>query len=256
MTTLLDRSATPGRAAVPGDGPGRYRLPVAPRGRRPLLTVASGLLVLASVAVFASLSTSADHRVPVLAVTSTIHQGQPITAADLGTADVAGSGGFSSIPVSAASGLAGRWAAVTIPAGSLLTPGDVTTSRPLSAGSAVVGLALKDGQLPSTGVDPGDQVMIVQTLAPGSVLAVGGDTGAGGGTSEGDGGGSVASVGVLVARSTVFETATPSATTSSGATELVSVEVPATLAAAVATAAAASQVSLVLLPPGSGAGSS
>jgi hypothetical protein len=255
MTSLLDR---PTPAAGSNNGTGGYRLPVVPRGRRPLLTLASALLVLASAAIFASIYTSADHRVPVLVVTSTIHQGQRITAADLGTADVASSGGLSPIPVSSASELSGTWAAVTIPAGSLLSRGDVTSSRPLATGSAVVGLALKDGQLPAAGVEPGDQVMIVQTLAAGSVLPAGGDSddsgatgtsgGTGGADADGDGFGSVSSAGVLVGRATVFETAAPSASTSSGATELVSVEVPSTLAAAVATASAASQVSLVLLP--------
>jgi hypothetical protein len=223
------------------------------------MTVASALLVLASIAVFASIYSSADHRVPVLTVTSTIQQGQRITAGDLGTADVASSGRLSPIPVSNADELSGKWAAVTVPAGSLLTVGDVTSSRPLSSGSAVVGLALKDGQLPSTGVEPGDQVMIVQTLGAGSILPTAGSAGSAGptggtGTDAGSDTGATSSTGVLVAQATVFETATPSAATASGATELVSVEVPSTLAAAVATAAAAAQVSLVLLPATSGSG--
>ena len=255
MTSLLERPSS----AAASNGTGSYRLPGVPQGRRPLLSVASALLVLASAAIFASIYTSADHRVPVLMVTSTIHQGQRITAADLGTTELASSGRLSPIPVSSASELSGTWAAVTIPAGSLLARGDVSSSRPLSSGSAVVGLALKDGQLPSNGVEPGDQVMIVQTLAAGSVLPAGADssgTGATGATSDGDDFGSVSSAGVLVAQATVFDTATPSASTSSGATELVSVEVPPTLAAAVATAAAASQISLVLLPAGlAGSGS-
>ena len=171
MTSLLDRTPTAGRSS---NGRGEYRLPVVTRGRRPLVTVASALLVLASIAIFASVYSSADHRVPVLVVTSTIRQGQRITGSDLGTVDVAASGGLSVIPVASASELSGTWAAVTIPAGSLMALSDVTSSRPLAGGSAVVGLALKEGQLPSNGVEPGDQVMIIQTPGVGTVLPVDG----------------------------------------------------------------------------------
>lgn len=263
MTSLLDRQPATPSASVSGPsstatrGGGGYRLPVATRARRPVMTVASALLVLVSIAVFATIYSSADHRVPVLTVTSTIQQGQRITAADLGTADVASSGGLAPIPLAQAGELAGRWAAVTIPAGSLLTLGDVSSSRPLAAGSAVVGLALKDGQLPSTGVEPGDQVMLVQTLGVGSVLPVA-ESGAAGTQSQSGTAVGPASTGVLVAQASVFETTTPAASSASGTTELVSVVVPATLAAAVSTAAAASQVSVVLLPagsPGAGGGS-
>lgn len=216
---------------------------MAVRGRRPLVTAASALLVVASIAVFASIYTSADHRVPVVFVTSTIHQGQRIIGSDLGTVDVAASGGLSMIPAASASELSGTWAAVTLPAGSLISTRDVTSSRPLAGGNAVVGLSLKDGQLPADGVQPGDEVMIVQTPGTGSALPVGGvpDT-------SGSGSGPVASSGVLVARSTVFASSVPAPSSASGASELVSVEVPSTVAAAVASASSASQVSLVLLP--------
>ncbi len=252
MTSLLDRTPTAGRSS---NGRGEYRLPVVTRGRRPLVTVASALLVLASIAIFASVYSSADHRVPVLVVTSTIRQGQRITGSDLGTVDVAATGGLSVIPVASASELSGTWAAVTIPAGSLMALSDVTSSRPLAGGSAVVGLALKEGQLPSNGVEPGDQVMIIQTPGVGTVLPVdgaadgsGSDTGTGTGTGSGAGAGTIAASGVLVAQATVFEATTPPPASASGVAELVSVEVPSTLAAAVASASSASQVSLVLLP--------
>jgi hypothetical protein len=250
VTSLLER---PGTARSSARGQGQYQLPVVPRSRRPLVTTASVLLVFASVAIFAGIYSSADHRVPVLTVVTTIHQGQRITGNDLGTADVATSAALAPIPVSGAAALSGTWAAVTLPAGSLLTLADVTTKRPLPIGSAVVGVTLKDGQLPSAGVEPGDLVMIVQTPAAGAVLPA---AGSGDGTSGGSNGATEGSsgtaepsgTGVLVAQATVFDTAAPSPSSSSGAAELVSVEVPATEAAAVATAAAASQVTLVLLP--------
>jgi hypothetical protein len=55
---------------------------------------------------------------------------------------------------------------------------------------------------------------------------------------------------VLIPRAAVFGVDLPSANSSSGTSLLVSVEVPQAVAADVATAAAADQVSLVLLPIG------
>lgn len=256
MTSLLER---PADARSSSRGKGQYQLPIVPRSRRPLVTAASVLLVLASTAIFAGVYSSADHRVPVLTVVTTIHQGQPITGNALGTADVATSANLAPIPASGEAALSGTWAAVTLPAGSLLTLADVTTKRPLPIGSAVVGVSLKDGQLPSGGVEPGDLVMIIQTPAAGAVLPVSGSA-----TGASDGSGATADMpgtGVLVAQATVFATAAPSPSSASGAAELVSVEVPSTEAAAVATAAASAQVTLVLLPtvstgPGTTSGSS
>lgn len=256
MTTLLERAA----AASPSRGRGVTRLPTGPHKRRSMLTVVSALVVLASVAIFSGLYSSADHQVAVVMVTRAIEPGQRITAGDLGSVGVSTSGGLAPIPVADASELSGTWAKEAIPAGSLLTLADVTSARPLTGGAAVVGLALKDGQLPSGGVAPGDHVMIVLTPGAGSVLPT---TGSVDGTSEATGGavgsgGADGTSGVLVANAAVFGVDLPSANSSSGAAELVSVEVPTTLAASVATAAAADQVSVVLLPSGAGgsAGSS
>jgi hypothetical protein len=55
-----------------------------------------------------------------------------------------------------------------------------------------------------------------------------------------------------VPQATVFDVGPPSANSSSGASLLVSVEVSTTLAAEVSNAASAGEVSLVLLPQGSG----
>ena len=205
------------------------------------MAVASAVVVFASIAAFAAIYSSANHQVEALIVTTTIEQGQPITANDLGQSGVAISGGVTAIPVADASELSGKRAAVTIPAGSLLTPADVTSSQPIASGDAVVGMALKAAQLPAAGVSSGDQVMVVQTASPGTPLSTTGST-------DSSTGASGASTGVLVAHASVFDVATPPANASGTVSELVSVEVPSTLAAAVSTAAAGDQVSLVLLP--------
>jgi hypothetical protein len=247
MTSLME--GKPREAPTRGESKTEFRLPVTSRSRRPLVAIVSALLVFTSIAVFASVYSSANHQTPSLIVVQTIQEGQRISGTDLGQASVAISGGVSPIPVASAPLLAGKRAAVTIPAGSLLTLADVAGSAPIAAGEAVVGMALKDGEYPSAGVESGDQVMIVQSASPGAPAT---DTGSGSGSGSGsqDGGGSA--TGVLVPQATVFDVGPPSANSSNGASLLVSVEVSTTLAAEVSTAASAGEVSLVLLPQGSG----
>ncbi len=227
------------------------------------MTALSALLVFASIAAFASVYTRANHRQSVLIVTQTIEQGQPITGSDLGSASVSISGAVHPIPVSDPQLLAGRRAAVTIPSGSLLTMADTTAAQPISPGDAVVGVALKAGQLPSGGVEPGDQVMIVQTGAPGAPLVSPVEpSGSSAGNSASS---SPANLGVLVPRATVFDVQMPSvgsggsnasslqgASSSTGDSQLVSVEVSDSDAPTVSTSAAAGQISLVLIPAASG----
>ncbi len=244
MTTLLDRSLR--SASHPEAGGTTTGLPSGRHTRRPLMAVVSAAIVLASVAAFAAVYRSSSHPSSVLIVTTTIQQGQQITGSDLGQASADVSNGVSPIPVAAVGELAGKRAAVTIPAGSLLVTADISGSPPIGPGDAVVGLALKSGQLPSNGVEPGDQVMIVQTAAPGALPT--------GSSPAGTASSAFGTAGILVPEATVFDTAVPPLNSSSGATELVSVEVSATLGAAVSTDAAADQVSLVLLPPRSAGG--
>ena len=228
MTALLERF--PGSSSTNGGTPGEPRLPSGPRSRRPLMVAVSALAVLVSTAAFASLYSSSDHRSAVLIVTSTIRQGETITAGDLGQTTAALAGGLTPIPVTDAPELRGKRAAVTIPAGSLLVPADLTEALQVPSRDAVVGLALKDGQLPAGGLEPGDHVMIVQTGPYGTPTSADAETG------------------VLVPSAAVFSVAAPSSSSSSGSTALVSVGVSQSLAATVSAAAVASEVSLVLLP--------
>ncbi len=211
--------------------------------------LASLLLVVTSIAVFADIYASTNRQTSVLIVTEPIQQGQQLSGSELGEASVSISSGVSPIPVADAAGLVGQRAAVTIPAGSLLTAGDLTDAQPIVAGDAVVGLALKAGQLPAAGVEAGDDVMIVQTAALGAPLDSSSGSGGSGGSGSSSGIGS--STGVLVPNAPVFDVEVPSTGSDSDTSQLVSVEVSSTLAAAVSTAAAADQVSLVLLPSGS-----
>jgi hypothetical protein len=223
------------------------------------MAAASALVVFASIAAFSGIYSSAGHQSAVLIVTGTIQQGQRITAADLGQASASISRGVDPILVSNAPELSGKRASVTIPAGSLLTLGDITGSRVVPTGDAVVGMALKAGQLPSTGLIAGEQVMVVQTASPGTPLntaidpsgassgASGASTASGGDSSDSDSG-NAGSTGVLVSEATVFDVEAPQQNDADGGATLISVVVASTLGAEVATAAAADQISVVLLP--------
>ena len=128
--------------------------------------------------------------------------------------------------------VAGVYAAVQIPAGTLLTPADLANGPVVGAGRATVGLALKAGQIPS-GLEPGQAVAVVLTGPPGQAR-----------------GASPGGATVLVARATVLSLAPPTA--SSGDATAVTVAVPDAAAAEVATAAAAGEVALVGLGPSEG----
>jgi hypothetical protein len=253
VTTVVER-VNGGRPAA-ADATTVARIPSPLRARRPLLVVASALVIFVSIAGFADLYASANHRVSVLVVTRTIEQGQQLSADDLSVANVEVSGQVTPIPASDASDLAGERAAVTIPAGSLLIGNDLTNSSPVRVGDAVVGLALKAGEMPAAGVEPGDQVMIVQTAQAGAALEGAGGPGPSSDDTQTGSVGPGAPTGVLVPEADVFDVQSPPADASSAILQLVSVEVASTLAAAVTTAANADQVSLVLLPASSAAGS-
>lgn len=273
VTTLLTRptGAGPRHRDLDGTAPA-YRVPTTTRRWRPLLAAVSAIAVFGSIGLFAALYSSASRQTQVLVVTQTVQQGQPLLTSNLGQAWVAAGPGVAAIPVGRASQVLGKVAAVTITSGALLTPADVSSVLPIAPGDAVVGLALKEGQLPAGGVGPGDQVMVVETGASGSPLTsfVGSSGSSGSGSTSASAasagsagistpssssagsaaasGGESGPSGVLVPDATVFETGSPGAQSSGNFTELVSIEVANTVAPAVTAAGAADQVSLVLVP--------
>ena len=238
---------------------GRSRVPT--RGR----VVASACLVFGSVAAFVSVYSHASRHVPVLVVVRPVHAGAVIQASDLGSYELSSAGNLPVVPAGAESSVVGSTATVSIEPGTLLIGADFARSQPLPAGTAIVGAALKIGQLPATGVVPGQHVMVVGTGAscasgqPGALLSgASGDLpiGAAGvqasGTSGGGAGATAPSGGssVLVADAEVYATAQPPQNSSGSASSLVSLAVPEGMASAVAVCAAADDVSVVVLPQG------
>jgi hypothetical protein len=228
--------------------------------------VGSVSLIAACIASFVALYSTADHKVPAVVMVRAVAQGQQVTSADLGVAQVAVSPGVDFIPLGQAQLIAGKRAATAIPAGSLVTMADLTGEPAIPSGDAVVGVALKDGSYPTEGLSPGDQVLVVQTAAPGAAVGAPSGTGSvlsGAGALAADSSGSTVTAsgagaagedsGVLVPEATVSATAEPGTSSSGSVTLLASIDVPSAVAAQVATAAAAGQVGLVLLPRDAGA---
>ena len=261
MSSMLDRGngsskvASPRKGGVDSTGRGlgaaSERLPKSNKVRRPVMALASTVLIFASIAIFAGLYANAGHRVPIVAVVQPVHQGQRISGADLGEVEASISGSVRPIPYSAVGSVVGKEAAVALVPGSILTTGDISNASSIPLGEAIVGVALKPGQLPSAGVVPGEQVMLIQTGLPGSPAPTLPTSSSSGSSSSADSTSSQpSSVGVLVPRAEVYDVASTGSTSGDTSTQLVSVQLPEDLAPAVSVAAAAGEVSVVVIPPG------
>ena len=238
---------------------GRSRVPA--RGR----IVASACLVFGSVAAFVSIYAHAAQHVPVLVIVRPVHAGAVIQASDLGTYELSSVGSLPVISAGSESSVVGSTATVSIEPGTLLTGADYARSQPLPAGTAIVGVAPKIGQLPATGVVAGQHVMVVGTGAScasgqsGALLSgtsggpAIGDPGVQSSGGSGGGNGAVSPSGgssVLVPEAEVYAIAQPPQNNSGAASSLVSLAVPQVMASAVAVCAAADDVSVVVLPQG------
>lgn len=103
--------------------------------------------------------TRAGAKTPVLEATRTIAAGQVIGSSDLTTVNVAG-------PVTAVAGdhrgeVVGKTAAVPILAHTPVQLAMLSTKSALGPGQALVGLAEAPGQIPSSGLAPGDEVQVL-----------------------------------------------------------------------------------------------
>ena len=235
------------RPTLRSSAPGRMRGGVA--GRRPLVALASAGLVCLSVVAFTSLYSSARRTAPVLVAARSMPQGHLVAVADLRAVDVAVPADVATIPADQARSVVGHRVAVAVTSGSLVVPSDLDGSTVLASGAAVVGVALKAGEYPPTGLVPGEQVMVVETGGPsGTPLALpmaGVDPGAVG----------AVPVVTLASRATVYS-AQSQQPNSGGPALLVGLSVPVAAAGSIAVAASGGQVSLVLLPASASAATS
>lgn len=214
-----------GRARATGSGQAE-RLPRPPGTRRPGLAVLAVLLIVLGAAVAGLLALRIDERQDVLVARTSITVGQQITADNLAVAKVA-SDGVAVITADQADEVIGRFASSEIPAGRLIDAGMLASASMLGSGKAAVGVPLDTGRFPAGGLESGDVVQVVQSV-------------------EGKGEEIAAQATVSSVKTSedgVFASGSDSAT-------VVTLIVDRDEAVAVASAAAADQVSLVLLERG------
>jgi hypothetical protein len=120
-------------------------------------------LVGAGILASAALYQGADHRVPVLIITTPVPAGSVVTAADVGTTTIVAGPGLRDIPARQLSQVTGLVAAVTLRPGTLLAPDELTTSLPPTRGEVLVSLPLKPQSVPASGLAPGDHVLVTGT---------------------------------------------------------------------------------------------
>ncbi|MEH0971549.1 SAF domain-containing protein [Micromonospora sp. CPCC 205546] len=166
MTSAPTKST---RAASPVAAP--YAIPrVAPQRRwRPALVwlavalVAAGGLIAA--AVLRTVGTTAEY----LAVSATVEVGSVLDRSDLSTVRITVDPALKPIKASAADQVIGRFAAVALVPGTLLTQAQLTDTAVPGQGQQLVGLSLPQERLPAERVKPGAEVLLVVTTDDGPV---------------------------------------------------------------------------------------
>ena len=167
-----DRGTIPrGAGSDPGawqapTAPGGRRLPSAPRERKPALAALALVLIVGGGLVAALLVVKAGNKVGAIEISQPIGQGQKIPLSAMQEVQVTSGSGLNYVPWSQASQVAGVYAAFQIAPNTLLTSQMTTSSANLSAGKDVLGLALKDGELPS-GLQVGDHIDIFEVSSSG-----------------------------------------------------------------------------------------
>lgn len=211
------------------------RLAPARSRRRPRLLAGSLVLLTACTGLFTSAYLRAGHQLEVLAVARAVPLGADLTADDLRVVRISIAGGLDPVPASAAASVIGHPASVPLVPGTLLTRSEMSSSPRIAPDDAIVGVALKAGQLPAGGVSPGEQVDVVLTGSPGSP----------------DSSAPSSSLSATVLASNILVTAVGTAPPSSGTDiTVVSLLAPRAEAGVIADASASGQVALVIVGSG------
>ena len=222
--------------------PGGRRMPSAPRERKPALAALAVLLVALGAVAAGYLVINAGHRVGAVEITQQVGQGQRIPASAIKEVEIASNSGINYVAWQYANRVAGVYAAVQIPAGTLLTSAMTTATNNLAAGKVQVGLSLKPGQAPGN-------LLIGQTV---EAFGVGTGSGCGataGGGTGGTGGGNGTGPGVPITTGVIASVF--GSTAANGSTATVTLAVPDADAGVLACYASAGDVAIALTP-GSG----
>ena len=212
------------------------RLRPRPRRIRIPLAILGLLLVVVCALGFGTILTQVGQQHQVLVLAHPVDVGDDIIASDLGLATVStGTSGIAFITAGNESTVIGRPAAVAMPAGAPLIAADLGSVAP-PAGQAIVAVLIKPGDAPPS-LSPGAAVWVVITtpetqstgLSPSPTSAT-------------------SAPAPLAATVTAVDTPSDSTITQG---VIVSLSLPSSDVQTVTTAAAAGNVSLALVPPGS-----
>jgi hypothetical protein len=156
-TTSTARVTTNGRGGFPAT---RVGTPLPTRQKRPGYVALAIVLIVGLAALGAYFYSKAGQKTPVVVVVKDVPAGHVISREDLSTVNVAG--GVTAVAGSHIDSVVGEVATVELLPNTLLQRSMVTDASPLPASSAMVGVELKPGQLPATGLSAGAQVQVLQ----------------------------------------------------------------------------------------------
>jgi hypothetical protein len=159
----IGRGRSIGRSRSIGRGPAPGRPRGLPRRRRPAMIALAAAMAGAGVLISAAVYGRVVHRVAVVMVTRPVSSGAVITAADLSTTSVSVGAGIRVIPAAELAQVAGEIAAVGLRPATLLAPADLTTAQPPAPGQVLVPISVKPSAVPTSGLFPGDHVLVVAT---------------------------------------------------------------------------------------------
>jgi hypothetical protein len=205
--------------------------PTKPRRNGALIAV--GILLMVGCGLIAAvLQLRATSKTAVLAVAHQIPAGQVVRSSDLATVEISGGAGLSAIAARDEPSVVGKTAAVSLMPGTLMTRSQLALDTSVSKGKVVIGLALKPGQIPTSHLKAGDDVLVLATGAAAQLAT--GEPGAGNSEVQGA---------VLVRRALVYGVDGGSR---NGDNTAVSILIDEADAPAVGAAANAGQITLVL----------
>jgi len=139
------------------------RLAAAAPRRRPALWMLSVALVAGGALLAVDAARSAGHKSAVLVAVRDVGAGEQLAPGDVAVVHVSTDPGLRTVPAGDQPSVVGSVTAVDLKAGSLLTRSELTGTATPTAGTVLVGLALKAGQLPARELTRGDRVLIVAT---------------------------------------------------------------------------------------------
>jgi len=208
------------------------RLPSAPRERRPGLAALAILLIVGGAFGAGFLITQTGKRVGAIEIVHQVGVGQRIPLSAMQEVQVASDSSVNYVPWNEASQVSDCYAASAIPPGTLLNGAMVVRANHVTAGKDVLGLALREGQLPRD-LQVGDHIDLYQ---------VAGSSGSSGCPGQ--------SAALLAGNAVVLNVAAPPASTGTSAVADIEVALNPADAGAVACSASGGNIGIAVLPAG------